>query len=258
MLQYCSDKTWDLARDYQFTGDWSIESVLTNHLGVIVGIGEYDPTTGTLLQRIKELTVGELITPTVGQAGSFTLSVSSFELQAAGVSATSRVGVFLHHDNDGVLYQSSSAKNDVYRVDNLFMRFFGGDVDSDGDGIPDAEETAAGLDPDNAADGTEDADSDGMTNAGEYLVGTDMNDSNDLLKVYAAVNSSIPEVILPAAHILANRLYILEHKQSLITSDPWRSIDAVSGTVAGGTGDYVFQCPDQGDQAFFRIRAEWE
>lgn len=46
-------------------------------------------------------------------------------------------------------------------------------ADTDGDGMPDAWETAHGLDPANAADGAADADKDGYTNIEEFLNGTD-------------------------------------------------------------------------------------
>ena len=46
--------------------------------------------------------------------------------------------------------------------------------DSDGDGIPDDIEPAAGLDPDDPLDGLEDADGDGLTNKQELVdFGTD-------------------------------------------------------------------------------------
>lgn len=44
--------------------------------------------------------------------------------------------------------------------------------DTDRDGMPDAWETAHGLDPKNAADGAKDRDGDGFTNLEEYLNGT--------------------------------------------------------------------------------------
>jgi hypothetical protein len=46
-------------------------------------------------------------------------------------------------------------------------------TDGDQDGIPDATETAWGLDPQNGADAAQDADGDGVSNLGEYQAGTD-------------------------------------------------------------------------------------
>lgn len=49
------------------------------------------------------------------------------------------------------------------------------DPDVDDDGIPDAWETANGLNPANAADANEDRDKDGQSNKDEYLAGTNPN-----------------------------------------------------------------------------------
>ncbi|MGA1793605.1 MAG: hypothetical protein ACMUHM_06610 [Thermoplasmatota archaeon] len=53
-----------------------------------------------------------------------------------------------------------------------------GDHDSDGDGIPDLEETALGLDKDDHFDGLLDLDSDGLENWLEHAIGTYINDSD--------------------------------------------------------------------------------
>lgn len=47
-------------------------------------------------------------------------------------------------------------------------------TDSDGDGIPDADETRLGLDPQNPVDAQEDFDRDNLTNLREYQLGTDL------------------------------------------------------------------------------------
>ena len=54
------------------------------------------------------------------------------------------------------------------------------DLDTDGDGMPDAYELEMGLDPQNPADASMDLDGDGFTNLEEYRDQTDPKDSNSL------------------------------------------------------------------------------
>ncbi len=54
--------------------------------------------------------------------------------------------------------------------------------DTDHDGLPDAWETARGLDPNNAEDGNGDMDGDGFTNLEEYLNGLLENEAPDFLR----------------------------------------------------------------------------
>ncbi|MDF7825642.1 right-handed parallel beta-helix repeat-containing protein [Pontiellaceae bacterium B12227] len=257
VLQYYSDQTWDLSGTYTFTGDWLIETLFENHLGFIAGFAEHDPSTGALLQRIKEVVVGDLVSPVTNETGSFTLTLSPAELQAAGVSATSRVGVFFHKDDDGVLYAGGSPRSDIYHIDNLSLTLVSDLIDTDGDSIPDTTETALGLNPNDPDDGAGDLDSDGLSNAGEFLAGTGINDSNDVFGVSAGAITGSPAVIVPEENVLSNRLYILEHRASLRSSDPWIAVDAASGTTESGD-DYSFLWSTGETQSFFRVRTEWE
>lgn len=57
--------------------------------------------------------------------------------------------------------------------DEIVVYLAGSPGDTDGDGMPDAWETAKGLNPYNPDDGLADADGDGLANAQEYAAGTD-------------------------------------------------------------------------------------
>lgn len=54
----------------------------------------------------------------------------------------------------------------------------GGGADTDGDGIPDADELALGLNPNNAVDAMEDFDRDNLTNLQEFVRGSNLRDAD--------------------------------------------------------------------------------
>ncbi|NDV61671.1 right-handed parallel beta-helix repeat-containing protein [Puniceicoccales bacterium CK1056] len=259
VTRWFSTRTWDTSKDYRFSGDWEIAAVLDVHVGLIVGIGEFDPVSGDLIQRIKEVTIGDLTSPAAGQTGSFILDLSSAELVSAGVSETSLVGVFFHHDDDGTLFnEGPSLRNDVYVVDDLLLVVLGVLEDLDGDGIADVDEPGLGLNPGNTGDGAEDLDGDGRSNFSEYLTGNILNDGSDFFSPDFSINAGVPELRIPGSNVLDGRLYILEHATNLGASNPWTAVDAVLGSSANPGTDIVFQHPLVGNRSFFRVRVQWE
>jgi hypothetical protein len=82
--------------------------------------------------------------------------------------------------------------------------------DSDGDGLPDAWETAAGLNPNSSADRDPDSDGDGMTNWQEYIAGTDPTDPLSYLKIDRLQIE--PSVIEFTA--VSNKTYSVEYSDS--------------------------------------------
>lgn len=256
VVVWYSTLTWDPSRDYRFSGDWQIATVLDVPLGLIVGIGEFDPVTGTLIQRVKEITIGELSAPFVGQSGSFNLLLTSAEIAAASVTSSNRVGVFLHHDDDGVLEsEGPTLRNDVYIVDNLLLA---GTVDRDGDGIADTDEPGLGLNGADPDDGAEDLDGDGASNHDEYLTGTALNNGGDFLQPAFSATAATAQLVVPGSSVLAGRVYILEYSPTPGSPDPWIAADAISGDAAGPGSDIQFDFSGPAPRSFFRARVEWE
>jgi hypothetical protein len=248
-VQVCwySQHAWNLNRNYSFSGDWEIANVLDVHLGMRVGFAAFDPVTGELLQLAKEVAIGDLTDPTIGQTGSFALDLSAAELASLGVSNTSRVGITLIHEGAG-----TPERNDVYLVDNLQIGLQGtAGSDFDGDGIPDAEEPGLGLDPGITEDGAWDADGDGMSNYAEFLAGTDLNDAADAFIISMSLDTEQLDLAVP--RILPGRVYILEQSPSL---QSWTATDAIVGSTPDPVPVFTSDFPST--QEFFRVRVEWE
>lgn len=81
-------------------------------------------------------------------------------------------------------------------------------ADTDGDGIPDEVETAAGLNPLSSADAASDTDGDGYTAAAEFEAGTAANDANSALRLRIVEGQVVVEA-------LASRVYRLEYRSDL-------------------------------------------
>jgi hypothetical protein len=245
---YITDLTFDLGASYQFSGNWEIENVLDVHQGIVLGIGEFNPSTGALISRVKETTAGDLSAPAIGQSGDFLLQVSASELDTAGVSAGSLIGIFFEH-----VGAFTPGRNDVYLVDDLLLETTNSVLDTDGDRIPDGDELDLGLNPDNPADGALDGDGDGFTNEQEYRMGTDLFDATSRLTVNGEVSGGMLELQLSQSLVHPGRVYIFEHSADLIH---WTASDALSG--ADVTSDLVFTLPITGPKGFARVRIEWE
>ena len=120
--------------------------------------------------------------------------------------------------------------------------------DTDGDGIPDAWETANGLNPNDPNDANLDADGDGRSNLSEYLAGTDPRNPSSNLSV--SVNFAGGQI-----HILftaeANKGYTVQYK-TLLTDSTWQKLVDVAPQAAAHAVD-VPDTVGTNTQRFYRV-----
>jgi arylsulfatase A-like enzyme len=168
VVLYSTTHPIDASRNYFLSGDWEMANTLDNSLGFIAGFAEFRADDGSLVQRLTgdDKVFGPRADAVIGQTGSFQIILTAEALQAADVTEGNLIGIFLHHDDDGVLYSDNAGfgenRNDVYLIDNVELGVNGGtpfekwahangvvgkDADPDGDGVCNLLEFAFGGDP---------------------------------------------------------------------------------------------------------------
>ncbi len=123
-------------------------------------------------------------------------------------------------------------------------------ADTDGDGLPDAWETANGLNPASAADRHADSDGDGVGALGEYLAGTDPQNGASFLKV--DLNNGWPIQLSFGA--VSNRTYAVEYLEDFGPGTPvtgWKLL----APVPARTTNRVERVVDPGSSTnrFYRV-----
>lgn len=103
-----------------------------------------------------------------------------------------------------------------------------GNGDTDGDGMPDAWESANGTLV-NVADAHADPDEDGMTNWQEFLAGTHPNNAADVLQVLSV--SALPAALTLGFHAVSNRTYTVLYKDTVSAGD-WSKLTDVPAATA--------------------------
>lgn len=97
--------------------------------------------------------------------------------------------------------------------------------DADGDGLPDAYETANGLNPANPADAAQDKDSDGQSNRDEFLAGTSPTDAADVFRARLGTDGKL------GFRAKAGRAYSVEMSEDL-AGNSWKKVSDLAAEAA--------------------------
>jgi hypothetical protein len=104
-------------------------------------------------------------------------------------------------------------------------------ADSDGDGMPDAWESANGFNPSSASDAEQDSDADGMINRDEYRAGTDPRNPESLFRIEAILTGAGVRIAFTA---VSNHSYTVEY-----AADPdgqvWDRLEDIAADAANRT-----------------------
>lgn len=111
--------------------------------------------------------------------------------------------------------------------------------DTDMDGLPDAWETANGLNPNDNTDADDDTDGDGATSTDEYIAGTDPRNGASVLR---AATSTLPNgSVVISFDAVAGKSYRIEASTSL-TGGSWSTV--ATFPVQGASGPLSFTDTD--------------
>jgi len=125
-------------------------------------------------------------------------------------------------------------------------------VDSDDDGMPDAWESAAGLNPNNPADAGLDKDGDGQSNFEEYSSDTDPANSSSRFQVKRLEDAGNPALIRIVWASRPGMIYHVETSDSLLPGS-WLPLNG--SPIIGYTAETSYDAPVSGDRRFYRVQA---
>jgi arylsulfatase A-like enzyme len=242
----------DTNRTYVLSGNWEMDSSPFLPLGFRAGLAEFSAADGSLVQRLTPdaLVFGDTDAPESGDTGTFEVTLTPEMMAGEGITAGNTIGIFFHHDDDGVLYSEDSTnglKGDVYLVDDVLLT-------TDVDGMFGQWMINYGV-----TGKTADSDGDGLNNLYEFALGG--NPTNPASLGYASsheVVSNVFRYVYPRRKN-ADLIYTLNTSFNLMTND-WNNSGYVELPVKGWiSADFeavTNEIPLSADQTFIRLDIE--
>ena len=123
--------------------------------------------------------------------------------------------------------------------------------DTDSDGIPDAWETANGLNPNDSLDAALDADGDGQSNRAEYLAGTNPQSGASRLAA-SLVPTLTPGEYAVRFTAVAGKAYTVRYKNAL-TDTTWTKLADVPAPVADTLYDVIDPAAGAQSKRFYQV-----
>jgi hypothetical protein len=225
------------------------ESARSDEESIYIPVSDMTPPTGrVLINSGAEMTASRTVTLTL-TANDTGGPVSGMKISNNGVTYSSEIAYASIHQwqlssDDGsktvyVLFKDSAGNwMTSPATASITLR-----LDSDNDGMPDAWETANGLNPNDPADALADADNDGLSNYDEFLNSKNPNLANDVCPyVYAGGDQVVApqRVILdgsgsvnPVGGSLSYTWTQLNGPVSVLLETPTESVASFMGIVAG-------------------------
>ena len=116
--------------------------------------------------------------------------------------------------------------------------------------MPDAWETAHGLNPSEPGDAPLDADGDRLSNREEYLVGTDPRDPQSYLRIDASANGTAGGVVLSFLAV-SNKTYTILCRD-VLPAAPWASLTNLPAALTNRMV-LVTNAPVEAPERYYRL-----